>query len=293
MEISSRTISTADGRALRILEAGVLNGSPVLVHHGNPGSRLVYAPWVQDAEERGIRLIRYDRPGYGGSTSQSGRTVASAAEDVAAIARALNLSRLSVWGFSGGGPHALACAELLPNLVASVAVLASLAPSQADGLDWFADMGEDNITEFSTARKGRQALEPFLEAATPEILNATPVTLVQAIRSLLGPADAAALTEDRASYLLDSVREGIQQKRDGWIDDGLALVNPWGFEPSQIGIPVLVMHGAQDKTVPISHGKWLMNQIPNVQAQLFPEEGHFSLSAHRIPDVHAWLLSKM
>jgi pimeloyl-ACP methyl ester carboxylesterase len=293
MNAGNRTISTQDGRKLCILEAGQPDGVPVVVHKGTPNSKILYDRWVEDALSRGIRLICYDRPGYGGSTRQPGRTVASAANDVAAIAKELGLNRLLVWGVSGGGPHALACAALLPGLVVAAAVLASIAPYPAEGLDYCAGMGEDNVADFKAALKGGEAHRQAVEASASKLLRATPETLVPALRSLVCPADAAVLTTDFANFALRSVREGIGESRDGVVDDDIAHMTPWGFELSQIRIPVLLMHGGQDQFVPVSHAKWMAGKIPNVETRFLAEDGHVTLHVRRIPEIHSWLLSKM
>lgn len=290
---SERTIPSKKGRKIRILDAAQPDGAPVLVHSGTPGSRLLYRPWVEDALSRGIRLIGYDRPGYGGSSPDPGRSVADAAGDVSAIARALGISRLCVWGVSGGGPHALACAALLPDLVAAAAALASPAPYPSEGLNWFAGMGEDNITEFNKAFEGRDALQGYVEASTPGMLEVEPEALVQSFRTLVSPVDSAALTGEFAAHLLDSMRQGIGERRDGWVDDDLAFIKPWGFRLSQIRVPVLLWHGKHDRFVPFSHGECLARHIPKVETRLSEEDGHLTLAVRRIPEVHAWLLERM
>lgn len=287
------TILTESGRKIRILEAGKPDGVPILVHHGTPGSRLLNPKWIEDALSRGIRLIGYDRPGYGGSTPHPGRTVAGAADDLAAIAHALDLDRLAVWGHSGGGPHALACAALQPDLVFAAASLASPAPYQADGLDWLAGMGESNIAEFGAALEGRAALEKFVEADAPGLLSADPESLLQALRSLLSPVDVEVLTGDFVANLINNIIEGIKEKRDGWVEDDIAFIKLWGFNLGQIQIPVMLMHGKQDLFVPFSHGEWLAKQIPSVDARILAEDGHITLAVSRVSEVHAWLLSKM
>ena len=163
--MATQPIQTPDGRILAVDEAGDPAGVPVVVHHGTPGLRPHYAPLVgPDAQERGIRLIGYDRPGYGGSTPRPGRTVGDAAADVDAICDALGLDRICTWGISGGGPHALACAALLPDRVAAAASVAGIAPHDAEGLDWLAGMGAANVEEFGLTLQGRAALVPWLES---------------------------------------------------------------------------------------------------------------------------------
>lgn len=293
MNNQDHTIFTESGRKIRILEAGNPDGIPIIVYHGTPGSRLLNPKWIEDALSCGIRLISYDRPGYGGSSPQPGRTVASAADDLATIADKLNLDRLGIWGHSGGGPHALACAALQPDLVFAAASLASPAPFDADEFNWFDGMGESNIEEFGAALEGRDSLEEFIEAETPGMLSADTEALLHGLRSLLSPVDVKVLTGDFVANLIANIREGIKESRNGWIEDDMAFIKPWGFDLGQIQIPVILFHGKQDRFVPFSHGEWLERQIPGVDARILPEDGHITLAVSRISEVHTWLIDKM
>lgn len=283
-------VLTADGRTLCVESGGDPAGRPVLVHNGTPNSRLMMASWLRDAEQRGIHLISYDRPGYGGSTAHPGRTVADCAQDVRAIAQALGIDRLAVWGFSGGGPHALACAALLPDLVTAVASLASLAPYGGEGLDYFAGMGQANVDDIRLMLDDPQAAREKSHQDRVDMLAATPEGLHELMASLLSPTDAAALTFEIATELVAKDQSGLAPGDEGWWEDGVAHLAPWGFDVSDITIPVQLWHGADDQFVPFQHGQWLAARIPGVDAHLSDTGGHLTLAVNRVPEVHAWLL---
>jgi pimeloyl-ACP methyl ester carboxylesterase len=279
-----------DGRTLAVLEAGDGNGHAIIAIHGTPGSSLPWRGLVEDVEARGIRLLAYDRPGYGGSDPQPGRSVADAAGDVTAIADALGIDRFAVEGGSGGGPHTLACAALLPERVVAAACLAGVAPYPAEGLEWLDGMGQNNLDEFAATLAGRETLEPYLREQADAMLDADPDAIADTLRPLLSPPDAAVLTGEFAEYLAESTRRAIGERLDGWIDDDFVFVNPWGFELDEIRVPVQLLHGAQDRFVPIAHGEWLAERIPGVDAHLSAGDGHLTIQLARIGDVHAWLL---
>jgi pimeloyl-ACP methyl ester carboxylesterase len=281
---------SVDGRSLAVVEAGDEAGPAVVLNHGTPGSRLLWRELIEDAMAQGLRLIAYDRPGYGGSDPHPGRTVADAAGDVTAIADALGIEKLAVEGGSGGGPHALACAALLPERVVAAASLAGVAPYAAEGLDWLEGMGQDNLDEFAATLGGRDFLERYLRKAANEMLSAEPEAIAETLRSLLSPPDLAVLTGEFAEYLHESTRVGIGERLDGWIDDDFVFLNPWGFELDEIRVPVQIWHGAQDRFVPIAHGSWLAERIPGVDAHLADEDGHLTIQLRRIREVHSWLL---
>jgi pimeloyl-ACP methyl ester carboxylesterase len=284
-----RDIRTPDGRTLRVYGAGDPNGELVLFHHGTPGSGILAGWWVEDAIARGIRLVGYDRPGYGGSGAHAGRSVAHAATDAAAIADAMGVSRFRTWGASGGGPHALACAALLPDRVAAAATLASVAPYDADTFDWLAGMGQDNVDEFGAAAVGEEALGPFLAQASAGLVAAGPEGLAEQMASLLPSADLAALSDGLASFMHATMAGGLRSGHDGWLHDDMAFTRPWGFDVSSITVPVLVVQGRQDLMVPFAHGEWLAAHIPGVTPRLTENDGHLNLITD-VGGVHAWLL---
>jgi pimeloyl-ACP methyl ester carboxylesterase len=283
-----RTVRTPDGRTLAVEIGGDPAGKPVLVHMGTPNSRRLYGPNVADARERGLRLIGYDRPGYGASSPHPGRTVADCAADVRAICATLHIDRLAMWGISGGGPHVLACAALLPGLVAAAASLASLAPYDAEGLDYFAGMGEDNVEDMQLYLKDQDAARAKTESDREKMLSATATDVADSLQSLLTPTDAAVLTGEMAEFLVSSSREGLELSSEGWWEDS-CMLQPWGFSLADISIPVMIMHGRQDRFVPFTHGEWLAKHVPAAEVRLLDDDGHLTLFERRIPEVHAWL----
>jgi pimeloyl-ACP methyl ester carboxylesterase len=290
--VTEHLIAADGGRVLRVVETGDADGFPVVIHHGTPGCAVPYAPHDDDAARRGIRLVAYDRPGYGGSSRHAGRSVADAANDVATIADALGFERLATWGISGGGPHALACAALLPDRVVAAASLASVAPFDAEGLDPLEGMAEMNVVEFQAVLEGEAALRPNHERDATAFVAGGPDGLRENLTTLLSPVDRAALTGELAQSLYDSFAGAVAPGVDGWVDDDLAFVAPWGFDVGTIAVPLLLWQGVQDLFVPPAHGEWLAAHIPGVDVRMTDEDGHLTLFANRVPEVHAWLLER-
>ena len=286
------TVHTPDGRVLAVEEGGDPAGRPVLVHGGTPNSRRLYGPHADDAAERGLRLISYDRPGYGGSSPQPGRTVADCAADVRAICADLGIDRLATWGISGGGPHVLACAALLPDLVCAAASLASVAPFDADGLDYFAGMGQGNVDDTRLFLADEVAARAKTEEDREQSLAASPDDIATGMATLLTPTDAAVLTGELAKHLASSRQDGLAPGAQGWWDD-YCIIRPWGFDLADISVPVLLLHGRQDMFVPFGHGEWLAAHIPGVEARLLDDDGHMTLPHSRVPEVHAWLSERL
>jgi pimeloyl-ACP methyl ester carboxylesterase len=271
------TLGLPDGRRLDIEISGPDDGLPLVFHHGTPGSVKRFGVIERAAHERGLRLITFSRPGYGDSTRLPGRSVADVAADVAAMLDQLDAPRCLVAGWSGGGPHALATAALLPDRVAGALVIAGVAPWDADGLDFLAGMGEQNIDEFGLAVRGEAAVRPGLEAEAVALRQATVADLVKGMETLLPDVDRAVLTDEYGADLAANFAEALRIGVDGWLDDDLAFVRPWGFALADIAVPTFVWQGSEDLMVPFTHGQWLAGHIPGVTAHLESGEGHLSI----------------
>ena len=277
------TMAAADGRTLEIRIAGPAGGLPLVFHHGTPGGAALYPPMLAAAVRHGLRLVLYARPGYGGSSPAPGRLVANAAADVAAILDEIGAQEFVTVGWSGGGPHALACARLLPGRCLAAATMAGVAPHAADGLDWLAGMADDNVAEFTAALHGEAELTELLTAAAPLLQQLSSEQLADGLGNLVSAADKAALHGELADYLVASFRSGLRPGIDGWRDDDLAFVRGWGLSLT-VSAPVAVWQGDQDHMVPAAHGDWLAAHVPGARSHFVPGAGHLSLPVDAVID---------
>lgn len=246
----------------------------VMWHHGTPNIGAPPEPLFGLSQELGLRWISYDRPGYGGSSRLANRDIASAARFAAAIADDRGIDQFAVVGHSGGGPHALACAALLPDRVRAVVSAAGLAPLDATDPGWFTGMYPGGEAELRAAVAGPAELAAVLQSGDfdPEMFT---------------QPDHRALTGDW-NWLNSVVGPALQNGPGGMIDDDLAYVRSWGFDPTSIAVPALILHGAQDRIVPISHGERLAATIPSARAIWGPADGHLSV-LQSIPNALRWI----
>ncbi len=266
-----------DGRALEILIDGPAEGLPLIFHFGTPCAAVFFRPLVAEATRRKLRTVIYSRPGYATSSAKPGRTVADAVGDVQAILGELDAEEFVTIGWSGGGPHALACAANLPDRCAAAVSLAGVAPYAAAGLDWMAGMGPENIEEFNLALQGEAALTPWLEQQAVALGQVEGPAVAAALGGLVSDVDKAALTGEFAEFMAAVFRRAVSSGIAGWRDDDLAFTRDWGFDLARIERPVAVWQGEQDRMVPFTHGQWLAQHIPNARVRLYRDEGHLSL----------------
>ena len=274
------TVRAAGARDLEVLVDGPDRGMVLVFHNGTPTAAVRNPHVVNPAAKRGLRTVTYSRPGYASSTAQHGRSVADAAQDTEAILDALGADRFVTLGWSGGGPHALACAALLSERCVAAATIAGVAPYGAAGLDWLAGVGPENVLEFGAAVAGEQPLTEFLEKAAEELRGVTGAELVAALGGLVSDPDKTMLAGEFAELLAETFRRAVSTGIAGWRDDDLAFTRPWGFEPKSVQVPVAIWQGKQDRMVPFDHGRWLVSHVAGAQSRLLDDEGHLSLFNH-------------
>ncbi|MFC8075549.1 alpha/beta fold hydrolase [Streptomyces sp. NPDC057307] len=274
--VIEQNVKLNDGRTLRTYDSGGgdRDGLTVVWHHGSPQTGAPLEPLLTAAAARGIRLVSYGRPSYGGSSPLPGRNVASAADDVAQVADALGVGSFAVMGASGGGPHALACAALLPERVTGVVCLAGIAPYTED-FDWYEGMTSPG--GLRAAADGREARELF--AATDEFDS-----------SCFTSADFAALDGEWSSLGADAGKAG-QAGPDGLIDDDVAFATAWGFDLAEVTAPVLLAQGSLDRVVPPAHAGWTLAALPRAELWVRPEDGHISV-LDVCPSAMDWLMAR-
>lgn len=289
--MSELDVTLRDGRTLHVYDEGDPSGNVVVQHHGTPGSGLGYPPDNELGRERGLRIIRYDRAGYGGSTPKPGRSVVDVVADIEDVLDAFDVERYASLGGSGGCPHSFACGARSARCLAAGAIAAP-TPYPAEGLDWLAGMGEENVVEFHAALGGPEKLEPYLEGEAAKLRAAKPEEVKEVWATVLPPVDAAVLTGDRAEHWKRSNDRALAQGIAGWRDDDIAFTKPWGFELSEIRVPTLLWQGVQDLMVPVAHAHWLAERIPGVEAHISSEDGHLSIAVGRLGEIYDWLAAR-
>ncbi|MEU8333798.1 alpha/beta hydrolase [Micromonospora sp. NPDC048839] len=287
-DATQRTVTTPDGRSLAVETSGAPDGPAVFLLHGTPGSRNGPRPRGIVVYRLGVYLVCYDRPGYGDSDRHEGRRVADAAADVAAIADDLGIERFAVVGRSGGGPHALACAALLPDRVTRAAVLVGLAPAGAPDLDWYAGMAATNVADYGQADEDLTELTLNLKVRAEEARR-DPMTLLDFLRPQLPDEDIRVVDDVAIRRLLtDTYAEAVRHGPEGWIDDVLAIRRGWGFDLGAIRAEVRLWHGEQDRFLPVEHSHWLASRISCAEVQVQAGAAHFG-AVEILPQTLTWL----
>jgi pimeloyl-ACP methyl ester carboxylesterase len=264
-----------DGRELEILDNGINAESAIIFHHGTPDHASTWNEWLEAAAALGLRAIAYSRAGYGTSDRHPGRSVISINNDIGQILDAKNITKFVSIGQSGGGPHSLAT-TCEPRNVGAIS-LAGVGVFGVDDLDFLAGMGPENHEEFGATLRGEAVIEDWMNQNAGAFKNVSGSEIIEAFGGLLGEADKAALKAGSADQMAASTRSALAVSFDGWIDDDLVFVKPWGFDLAAITKPVFLWQGDDDFMVPHAHSYWLEKHIPTAKLTFKAGEGHISL----------------
>jgi pimeloyl-ACP methyl ester carboxylesterase len=270
-------------RVLRIRDTGDIDGLPIVYFHGTPGSRLDLTFGEDVLGRQGVRIISFDRPGYGGST-EAAFGLSSVARDSLSIADSLGLGDFATLGLSGGGPFALAAAAAGGDRVTGVGVASGAGPfefvpnalNQLSEIDKeaYSHLPGDPETAALGFASGFEELAQMLRSGDDE-------AVIAEFEPALSERDRVLMSAKAVGpNVIGSMREGLSKSVLGGGWDNVAWIGHWDFEISQVRCPVLLWYGEQDLMAPPVHGQWLQENLINATLTIRPSEGHFGLVDH-------------
>lgn len=271
------SVALSDGRVLDVFIGGDDKGFPLLLHHGTPSDSTTFADWHDDCRSKGLRIICASRGGYATTSRSRGRSVADVAKDSRELLDLLGHGAFVTAGWSGGGPHALACGGLDDGGCMAVATLAGVGPHEQPDLDFTAGMGPENIAEFGAAVTGEEAIREWLNEFGEPFRTVTGEQIAEAFGGLVPDVDKEVLHGGYAEQMAAETRRALEHGMEGWLDDDLAFTRPWGFALDEVDVPVTVWQGDLDLMVPFAHGEWLVEHLPQATGRMVPGHGHISL----------------
>lgn len=281
-------LTLEDGRTLSWCEYGPDDGRPILQFQGTPGSRYSRHAHEEAYDRLGVRVIVFDRPGYGAATRLPGRGISAVADDAAALLDHLGHDVVHASGGSGGGPHVLAFAARHPERVRAATVVVGAAPLLEEDTR---DLIGLNRAGFYAAQEGWDAVYAIL-APQRDSLLADPLAIFRGIMEAAPESDQAVMNEPVWQRMfLESLTESLRQGAEGWTDEAMALMSDWDFDPSAIRASVTWWHGEHDANAPISAVHRLLSSIPSVELRLWTDAGHLA-SYHRHDEIVEELLSR-
>ncbi len=287
MNYNEFLIDLPDGRCLEVATLGDPAGRTVLFHHGTPGSASKVKMIAPLADDGRVFLVTTSRAGYGKSSRQEGRDVASVVNDSRAALDSLGRGEYVAVGWSGGGPHALACAALDAPRCRAAWSLAGVAPTNLD-FDWTEGMGPENVEEFALAREGGPEYEAHIAMYGDVFAASTTGNIVELFGGLLSDPDKEVFQSEsvRADFVA-TLHQSVENGWRGYFDDDQAMMKQWGFDPASITVPVAVWFGDRDLMVPRTHGEWLAKNLPTASRHFFPGDGHVTLFVNHLDELSA------
>lgn len=260
-----------DGRQLGWRLWGDPDGRPLLRLQGTPGSRLSIPPLHGEWTDQRLRVIMADRPGFGLSTRLPGRRLLDVVDDYAVLLDELELESVAVLGISGGGPHALAFAVRHPDRVRALSVVAGVPPLTDDDVSL---VPKANAISYDLAKEGWDALHRFTEEER-EVMLADPVAGLRASMVNAPPDDQRIMLEPSWQECHSAgVREALRQGGEGWTDETLAVLSPWGFDPDEVKPHVAWWAGEADINCPITAVRRYVERLPSADLHVWEGAGH-------------------